>query len=47
MNFISIQIRNRHLAEWRFLRVTRNVKVKSPIWNVIVTGIKLTPSRVV
>ena len=35
--------RNRHLAEWRFLRFTVIVMVKEPICTVKVIGIKLTP----
>ena len=33
--FISKRLRNRHLAEWRFLLFTIIVTVKSLIWNVI------------
>ena len=35
--------RNRHLAEWRFLRFTVSVKVNSPICTVKVIGTMLTP----
>lgn len=40
-------IRNRHLAEWRFLLFTLTVTVQNRTWKVNVIGMTITPFRVV
>ena len=45
MKIFLSELRNRHLAEWRFLLFTIIVTVKAPICNVI--RISSTPFRVV